>query len=206
MPPAHASPSGRRGSRRVVALVGALLVLVAVAGFVLLDRGVPSGLPGGSDEGSGVLVDTEVTRVAGPLPRSERDALRDEVRGLVEEYVESAYVDGATDFPGFTGGARRLALEDADVTTARRLPGDGRVELLAGRSRVAVLATTRQGADGATAAVRLVLRPVGGGKADEATVTGRLLLTPTADGWRIFGYDLALADPSGTTQADGSAG
>jgi len=195
----HASPSAEPATRRsrrpwLVGLVVLAVLLLGGGAAVLALTGDERGGDGGDEagEGSAVVVRTRVVRVAGTLaPATERRLVRD-VRSVVEEYVDDAYVEGRTRFPGFTDEARALAHEDADVTTGRRL-GD-EVVLRSARVQVSVVSPRARIPAGATATLRLVLDQ--GGGTGTATVTGRLLLTPAAGGWRVFGYDLA-------TSADG---
>jgi hypothetical protein len=50
---------------------------------------------------------------------------------------------------------------------------------------------------GATAKVSLDLRVTEAGRTRPVRVQGRLLLTPTDHGWRIFGYHVASAGVDG---------
>jgi hypothetical protein len=204
MSPSQASdlgPGSRSRRRRTLVVVVVAVVLLLAGGGAAVLALTGDEPEGGSDAASsttpeegptgGVAVPTTVVRVAGELRPAAERRLAKEVRSLVEEYVADAYVDKRTGFPGFSDKARRLARRDADVTTGRRL-GGGEVELRSGRVRVSVLSPRPRQPVGATAAVRLVLDSEAGPPRG-TTVTGQLLLTPSARGWRVFGYDLAMS-------------
>ncbi len=176
-------------------IVGGVVAVLSLTGDEAPEKRAEVAAEGGDDgpTEAAVSVQTRVVRVAGRLrPAAERRLTR-QVRSTLERFVTDAYVEGRRDFPGFTDQARRLAKRDADVTTSRRLSGGDEVAVRSGRARLSVLSPTPRRPVGVTASVRVVLdaeasrRPV--------TVTGRLLLTPVARGWRVFGYDLAASGP-----------
>lgn len=130
---------------------------------------------------------TRVTRVAGRLPAARRQAVERRIGTLLQRYVEAAFVQdrsGRSAFPGFTGGARRLAIGDERVLTRGSQP----TEAARASAFVSVFAAGSR-AQGAT--VRLHLKLAAPGNARPVPLTGRLLVTPTRSGWRIFGYDVA---------------
>jgi hypothetical protein len=144
---------------------------------------------------------TGVTRVIGELDPAARKRLAGKVDALVGRYLQAAFLDpesradgskagAASRFPGFTSGARAQAVTDRRLLTAASLRGADRVTPVLATAYVSVLAPEGRLA-GATARVALDLRV----SSDEGTrplrVRGRLLLTPTSQGWRIFGYDLS---------------
>ena len=136
-----------------------------------------------------LTVRTRVTRVAGRLGREERRRLEARAGELVEEYVAAAFLGRGRDpFPGFTAGARRRAEQDRRVLTIDGDSGDG-TSVQRASAYLAVLAHRRRAA-GATARLQLDLAVPSGAGTDTVRVSGRLLLTPTRDGWRIFGYHL----------------
>lgn len=217
----HASDDASRPparSRRtlVVALVAVVVLLLGGGAAVLALSGDEEDAPTATEPGEpadekgdpGVAVPTRVVRVAGKLYPAVERRLAKQLRVLLEEYVEDAYVGRGKAFPGFTDKARRLARRDADVTTGRRLgAGDGEPPVLrSGRVRVAVLSPRPRQPVGATAAVRLVLTADG----SRSTVTGQLHLTPTRRGWQVFGYELAMSGAGGrvdaSTEKDGTSG
>lgn len=161
--------------------------------------------PGGLD------VRTRVTRVAGALSDTRRRQLSRSARTLVTDYVEAAYLDGNDDgnavLPGFTLAARRLARRDLDVLSAAGFPGADSVRARSARpAQVYVAAVAANGrAVGATARVSIHLAVTRDGATAPARLRGRLLLTPTDRGWRIFGYDLALSGAGAGSTKKGAA-
>jgi hypothetical protein len=171
--------------------VAAVLLVAAVVVAVLLTRGSSEDkatASGPTQSPSPPLrVTTRVTRIAGSLPAPRRQSLRQHLDALVQDYLQAAFVDprgSSADFPGFTPAARSLASHDARVLTA----GATRTEVKRAAAYVSVFADHGR-AHGAT--VRLVLALVSGDGARPQPMVGRLLLTPTSSGWRVFGYDMA---------------
>jgi|tagenome__1003787_1003787.scaffolds.fasta_scaffold20978955_3 hypothetical protein len=183
--------AGRRVPLRwVVIAVAAVLVVAAVVVAVLLTNGSDaqktSSSPSQSPAPRPLEVRTTVTRVAGALPPPRRRSLERHVGALVKGYLRAAFVDarnGTSAFPGFTPAARSLAARDAGVLTA----GDKGIEVRRAAAYISVFADHRR-AQGAT--VRLVLG-LTGKRGHTRPMAGRLLLTPTSSGWRVFGYHVA---------------
>jgi hypothetical protein len=143
--------------------------------------------------------ETEVMlgEVTGKLPKGKRSKARRQVGRVVDGWFEAAYVGGdyprndfADSWPGFTTGAKDDARGDKALMSNQGI--GSRVDAVEVRTRkvtVDVLAV-RGRASGATA--RFVLRfSTEGGVQRRIEVRGRLFLTPGADGWRVFGYDVA---------------
>jgi len=143
-----------------------------------------------------VVTDSGIGKVRGPLSRPRRAEVVRDVTAVVDAWSNRAYggsyprTDFDDAFTAFTPYARALALRKSSLlsnagaggeleaaTIARRVV---RVDVLAPRGRVA----------GATARVRIVLDLSGPADRREV-VTGRLLLSPTAKGWRVFGFDVS---------------
>ncbi|HEU4810520.1 MAG TPA: hypothetical protein VFT00_00125 [Nocardioides sp.] len=147
-------------------------------------------------------VPTTVTieKVSGRLPKEERTHLKKVAGDVVDAWFEAAYLGGDYPrknfhdaFPGFTRGARSEARHDfalmSNAGIGSRIDG-----VVATRKRVKVdaLAANRRAA-GATARFVLVFKTTGQARR-KLEVRGRLLLTRTASGWRIFGYDVTKGD------------
>jgi hypothetical protein len=176
----------------VPAAFGAVLALVLLAGC---DWGgdaeedpIPSAAGGPTTQP--LRVTAEVTGVGGTriAPALRRRTATD-VRGLVQRYVEAAFVEGAGGaeaFPGFTPAARELAVADRRVLTAAGLAE------VAPRSASASVSVLHRDGRGVGATARLRVRVLADDGA-RVVLRGRLLLTPTEQGWKVFGYDLARA-------------
>lgn len=150
-----------------------------------------------------VPLDVAVGRVRdGRLRPEQRRRLEDRVGAVVEGYFDDAFLgreypreDAAEAFKGafatFTGAARTVAQKDADLlTNVRSAPLTEAVAARTKRARLDVLLHRRK-VRGVTARVRLAFREERrSGKDVLVSVTGRLLLTSTPSGWRIFGYDI----------------
>jgi hypothetical protein len=178
-----------------------LLVLLALAAGGCSDStdGPGTSAPSSSPSSSAPVPDevrtkTTLGTVTGRLAKRDRVAT---VAGEVaDRWFDAAYVGGdyprrAFDdaFPGFTPGARAQALGDRAlmsnqdiarridaVTASRRMV---RVDILAVRGR----------AVGMTARFVLDLTTTGELRR-KVEVRGRLLLTRTDNGWKVFGYDV----------------
>ncbi len=138
----------------------------------------------------------EVGRVTGRLPKDARDRVVGEVAAVVDGWTQAAYLGGdyprrdfSDSWPGFTTGAQEEARRDRALMSnediGERIDG---VQLRRSRVRVDVLAV-RQHAVGVTARVLLGFRTTG--ELERVVrVEGRLYLTHTERGWRVFGYDV----------------
>jgi hypothetical protein len=195
---AEARPA--RSARRVAVLAVLLLVTGVLAGCVghggSTDRRAPEAGSSVAPATAPLRVRAAVTRVAGRLHASARKRVAARARSLVTTYLHSAFLGaegpprGTGAFPGFTPAARTMAQRDREVLTGAAYAGADRVVPRSARVKVNVVAPGGR-AVGATAWVRLALAVTSGGHARSVDVAGRLLLTPTAHGWRIFGYDLS---------------
>lgn len=143
-------------------------------------------------------VETVVTfgELTGRLPRPERARLANQVGGVVDGWVEAAYLGGdyprrdfSASWPGFTAGARDLAQQDKALMSNADI-GDrvDAVELRRSKVRVDVLAAEQRPV-GVTARVQFIFRTTGKVKRD-VLVQGRLYLTRADGGWQVFGYDV----------------
>ena len=203
LPPVRAV---RRSELLVVAILSAALSVAACSG----DDSDPAATPPSDGGGASTATDntpapvqttSTMGRVRGQLPQGKRSKVREQVAHAVDAWFDAAYVGGdypRTDFsdswPGFTTGAKADAEDDkalmSNFASGRVISS---VEALTRKVSVDVLAVQGH-ARGATARFVLKFRTVGDVKDDDVEhkteVRGRLFLTPSPDGWRIFGYDV----------------
>ena len=134
--------------------------------------------------------------VSGRLPPQARKRVVARAGEVVVGWAEAAYLSGdypRRDFrdswPGFTRDAARRARVDRALMSNQRLGEriDG-VEPRLVRVRLDVLAP-RGRAVGVTARVSFRFATTGEVERD-VRVRGRLFLTPTDRGWKVFGYDV----------------
>lgn len=190
-----------RGS---AAVTGAALSVLLVLG-----SGCSSGAP--DDEPSVKVTSLEPTttptletqvvtgKLRGTLTRAGREAAVQEVAEVVDTWIDRAWVDGPwpREVDGvwgtFTPGAARLAKADASLTSAAGF-GPEATAVRATKRRVKVdLLGRRLDPVGATAriSVHLEVSPVEApDQLRDVRLRGRVMLTPTEDGWKIFGYEL----------------
>src|SRR5687768_7217093 len=212
MPLLHASSPGARETsavggpsrrlRRAAAALMTSVVLVTTATSCSTDGSTTGGEKSGDLEASDLTatdlkVPVDVSRVHGKLSPRERVRLEREAGELLSGYFSAAYLHarqsaGYRDsFPGFTAGARRLALRDVEIASDGAYAWAEEVEPLGAVAFLSVVAPEGRPV-GATARVLLRLAVSEGGKDRRVTVRGRLLLTPAAAGLQIFGYDLSV--------------
>jgi hypothetical protein len=140
---------------------------------------------------------TTIGRVVGRLPHKDRKKLVAAVTPVVQRWFNAAYVGGdyprrdfGDAFPGFTAGARAEARRDLGLMSnqgiGKRIEG---ITPKASRVRLDVLAAHQHPA-AVTARFRLAFRTEGDLER-KVQVGGRLLLTRSDGGWRIFGYHVA---------------
>jgi hypothetical protein len=142
---------------------------------------------------------TTLGTVTGRLARKERLRVVAAAGHAVDRWFDAAYVGqprprAGNAFAGFTPGARTVARGDRAVLTNQALAGRvDAVTVTRRRVRVDVLAV-RGRAVGLTARFDVDLATTGKVERTGA-VRGRLLLTPTGHGWKVFGYDVSRGDP-----------
>jgi hypothetical protein len=151
---------------------------------------------GGTTAEPGIESRVEVGEVVGKLPKGPAREVAADVADVVDGWLDAAYVAG--DYPrrdfgdafrGFTEGAAKLARRQSDlmsndgvgekvddVTATRRVI---RVDVLAPKGKAAA----------ATAHVNLVMKLTGDvDRTDQ--IRGRVVLTRSKNGWRVFGFDI----------------
>ena len=185
--------------------LAALSVSVLVATTL---TGCSTGGSGAGDEGDGTLeasditatalnVRTAVSRVHGDLSGERRHRFAREAGELIAGYFSAAYLQErsapgyAAAFPGFTPGARRMAMQDVEVAADGGYAWADEVEPLGAVAFLSVVAPEGRPV-GATARVLLRLAVSEGERDRVVAVRGRLLLTPEQDRLQIFGYDLSV--------------
>jgi hypothetical protein len=150
---------------------------------------------------------TTVGTVTGRLAKQDRRRVVSAAGHVVDRWFDAAYVGGGNPggtldkaFPGFTPGARAQARGDRALLTDRSL--GRRITATASRRQVQVdVLAVRGRAVGMTARFALDLARTGGPER-EVRVRGRLFLTRTERGWKVFGYDVSAGDqPHGKRSA-----
>lgn len=197
MPRLPGSPTG-------VAAAG-LALLLALAGCTGGDDEDPEGArtPGGTTA-PGIETSVKVGEVVGRLPKGPAREVAADVTEIVDRWLNAAYVGGdyprarfGEAFPGFTEDAARLATRQRALMSNAEIAED--VESVTAVRRVVsvdVLAPKGKPA-GATAHVNLVM-DLAGPKVDRTDqVRGRVLLTKSKRGWRIFGFDIERGEVEG---------
>jgi hypothetical protein len=197
------SPPLRRGRGAVAAALFLALSTSACSGSGDSSSTPP---PGGGSSASGATdspgtraLETTATlgKVEGKLPKGKRSKVRQQVAHAVDQWFDAAYVGGdyprndfSTSWPGFTTGAKADAESDKRLMSNQAIGSQvSGVQAIARKVSVDVLAVKGH-PQGATA--RFVLKfKTSGDIQRKIEISGRLFLTPGADGWRIFGYDVA---------------
>ncbi|KAA1420861.1 hypothetical protein F0U44_00470 [Nocardioides humilatus] len=151
-------------------------------------------------EHAGIDTRVEVGDVVGKLDKAAASEVAAEVATAVDQWIDAAYVGGdyprasfADAFASFTDDAAKIATKQKDLMSNAAL-GDKLDEVTAVRRVVSVdLLAPKGETAGATAHVNLVIDLEGDvDRTDQ--VRGRLVLTPTKKGWRIFGFDIARGE------------
>lgn len=206
----------RSGTTRAAGVAAALALALALTACSGDDGDDPAPAPPASDASAPPAAEAplETTATIGRLtgsafPDAKRETLKKQVRAIVDQWVDGAYVGGSWPrtgvgeaFGGFTAGARRAARTDlrlmsnADIgeriTAVRATRRVLRLDVLAVRKR-AVSVTAR-----------LELRFTTTGEvARTETVRGRLFLTRGKQGWEVFGYDVTAGTGGGQEKRTG---
>lgn len=199
------------GSGRTSA-VGVAVALVAAATACTGDS---AGEPTPSPESSsapilqvrpGPLTVRLTPPVRGQLAPGSRNNLRASLRRALGSWMSSGFgagTDSSDAFVAYTPGAAGLARRQAAVTTTTRLEPE-LVETVPTRrqARVSVLAAGGRAVGASADVVLVVVGAHADGSSIEVVVRGDLELTPTSDGWKVFGFELARSQgPPGTYAA-----
>lgn len=139
--------------------------------------------------------DAALGEVRGRLSAKASDAIVAEITKVVDSWIDGGLggeyprTDFADAFAGFTPDARALAVKQSTLLTNAEVGADlERAELTERVVRVDVAAPKGK-AVGATARIHLTLELEGGVERTDL-VTGRLMLTPSGEEWRVFGFDV----------------
>ncbi len=186
-----------RSAVRAAGLAGAVTVAVAlVAAGCSGDSDEPSGAPSTSPTAPAEQTQVSWGKVTGRLPQPARERVAATVTDLVDGWTTAAYLGGDyprsafTDaWPGFIPGAQQQARRDRDLMSNADIGAriDG-VDLRRSTVRIDAPAV-KQRPVGVTAHVALTFRTTGD-LARDVRVRGRLYLTPTDHGWKVFAYDV----------------
>lgn len=140
---------------------------------------------------------TRSGNIVGRFPRKDRARVEKAISARAVRFLNAAYLAGdypRADFrdayPGFTGGAAKVARKDRALLTNQ--PIGTRIDDVTPTSigvKVDLLAVNKH-AVAATAHVALAFRTAGKVQ-KRIRVQGRLLLTKKDGRWKIFGYDLS---------------
>jgi len=179
-------------------VLGIVLGLAGCSGGDDGDDGEPGAerSRGGTTAEPGIETQVDVGAVVGKLGKGPAREVAADVADVVDGWLDAAYVAGdyprsdfGDAFPGFTDGAAKVARRQSDlmsndgvgdkvddVTATRRVV---RVDLLAPKGKAAA----------ATAHVNLVIKLTGDvDRTDQ--IRGRVVLTRSKSGWRVFGFDI----------------
>jgi hypothetical protein len=186
--------TGRGRGRRWIPVVAAAVALAALPGCTGEKPHEPVGA------GGSVPLELSLAKAVGSLSREQRDDLQSGVSDASSRYVVTAFLGDypREDFLGtlgsFTGDAARRAATDLDLLTAARFAQADAIRATRLDAEVVPFAPAGKPA-GASARVSFAFDVDQGGEGDhELRLDGRLLLTPTEDGWAIFGYDVKRDD------------
>jgi hypothetical protein len=194
-----ATPRGT--ARRARSVRGLALLGVAVVLWLSTGAGCTGDDPPDPDRPEAETVALELTLGAGSsgLGTEVSDQFQTEVADALSGYVVSAFLgdyprsDFVEALDWFTTGGAELAAADLDVLTGTLFEDADSVVATKLKARLAPFAPGQRPA-GVSAAVEFVFDVTEAGATSTVTLTGRLLLVPESDGWRIFGYHVSRDD------------
>lgn len=198
------------GASTRAAFLAVTTVLVLVLGLAGCSGGDEEDDPGAGPSGSGTAAEprgtpsrVEVGEVAGKLPKGPARDVAADVARVVDRWLDAAYVAGdyprsrfGDAVPGFTKDAAALARRQPDLMSNQAV-GD-RVDAVTATRRVIrvdVLAPKGK-ASGATAHVNLIIDMEGDVERTDQ-IRGRVVLTRSDGGWRMFGFDIERGEVKG---------
>jgi len=190
--------SARRGRHQHRA-AGALGVLLLAAVLLAACTGDEPDRPD-PDEQEPVALEVRIASCAGRADEDLRASLESGIGDTLSSYVVAGFLgdyprdDFVRSFDVFTSGAAEDAAGDIDVLTAAEYKKADKVTATRLRARISCLA---QGGKtvGAAAHVEFAFEAEQTDRAPTPfTLSGRILLTPAAGDWSVFGYDVARDD------------
>lgn len=148
-----------------------------------------------------VATTATIGEVTGRLATARRGVLKEKIAGVVDAWLDAAYITGdyprtgfADAFPGFTKGAEADARKDVGLMSNAAI--GKKIDAVKARNRrlrIDVLATHKR-AVGVTARFVLDFDTTGALKRSER-VKGLLYMTwHHDDGWQVFGYDVSRGE------------
>ena len=189
-----------RLGRTLAALVALAVTCVAIVGGCSQDDDEPSAdkpSPSASETPEKPPVTTQVVvgRVAGKLGDAQKQALKEDVKAIVDEFFDGAYLG---EFPrssfgkayaSFTDGAKQDALRDARLLSNAKI--SDQIESATGHKREVALdvLAVKGKAQGVTARFTLTF-DTAGELEQRDRVSGYLLLDNEKGTWQVFGYDV----------------
>lgn len=182
-----------RTTRWVGALLALVLALSGCSGGD--DEPADKGAPAGDSASDAIATDAKVVKVVGKLGAAAEEKVLTDVTEIMDRWIDGAYAgdyprsDFDAAFADFTKDAKALALKQSAILSNAKDGADlTGVEFSQRLVRIDVLAPKGKVA-GATARFRLTLALAGDAERTDL-VSGRLLLTPTKAGWKVFGFDV----------------
>lgn len=193
---------GERAATRPARLLRWLPLVLAAA---LLTGCTGDGPQRTDDDGESVALEVRVVTCAGRLGEDARAEIESGIGDTLSAYVVGAFLgdypreDFVRAFEGFTSGAARDATEDIDLLTASRFKDAEGVVATRLQARISCL-VERGDLVGASAKVAFDFEATepGAEEAQPFSLRGRMMLTPGADTWSVFGYDVARDDVPAT--------
>lgn len=179
----------------------ARLLLLAIGGFAVAGCTGETGKPDPGLPKAGL----EISLIGGvdAMSPEARDELQTEIGDVLSAYVVSAFLgdyprdDFVRSLDSFTSGAAEFAAGDLELLTASGFSEADEVRARRLVARIWAFAPDGK-ARGASAHVSFEFAVTDDAGADRPlALSGRLMLAPEGQGWRIFGYDVQLDTPGG---------
>jgi len=195
--------TSRDSARRARSVRGLALLLTVAALWLTTGSGCDDD-PAEPDGPEPQSVPLELTLGTGSadLAPDASDQFQNDVSETLSGYVVSAFLGDypRTDFvqalDWFTSDGAEVAAPDLDYLTGKAFEDADSVVATKLSARLAPFAPGAQPA-GVSAAVEFSFDITESGDTSSVTLTGRLMMVPEADGWRIFGFRVRRSDQPG---------